>query len=234
MTTQARPEPPIHLDGRHRRTFDEIFRHPASHNLEWHDVRSLLDALGDVTEKQNGSIDVTRNGQHINLHAPKHKDIASLEDLMAIRHFLERSDEGESPSPASNGTDVVVVIDHHEAKIYRSDLHGTVPERIVPDDPHGFGRHLQSENPETDGKRQPERKSYYEGVAATLRGANRILIFGTGTGESSAMDRLLAELKHNHVDGAGHVVGSIAVDEKHLTEGQLLAKARDFFASKVG
>ena len=104
----------------------------------------------------------------------------------------------------------------------------------MPYDPHGFGRHLRSENPETDGKRQPERKSYYEAIAATLRGADEILIFGSGTGESSAMEQLLAELKHNHGDVAQHIVGSIVVDEHHLTEGQALAHAREFFASRCG
>ena len=99
----------------------------------------------------------------------------------------------------------------------------------MPYDPHGFGRHLRSDTEETDGKRKPERKSFYEAVAATLRGADQILIFGNGTGESSAMEQLLADLKHNHRDVAKHIVGSIVVDAQHLTEGQLLAKAREFF-----
>jgi imidazoleglycerol phosphate dehydratase HisB len=55
------------------------------------------------------------------------------------------------------------------------------------------------------------------------------LIFGTGTGASSAMEHLLAELRHNDRDIAERIVGSIAVDEHHLTEDQLLAKARELF-----
>jgi hypothetical protein len=39
-------------------------------------------------------------------------------------------------------------------------------------------------------------------------------------------------LKKNHSDVAKHIVGSIAIDEHHQTESQLLAKARDFFAAK--
>ncbi len=127
---------------------------------------------------------------------------------------------------------MIVSIDHQEAKIYRTEWQGAVPEKLVPYDPHGYGRHLRSENPETDGRREPERKSYYEAVAATLRGADQILIFGSGTGESSAMEHLLSELKHNHPDLAGHIVGTILVDEHHLTEGELLAQARGFFAAK--
>ena len=101
----------------------------------------------------------------------------------------------------------------------------------MPYDPHGFVRHLRSDTPETDGKRKPERKSFYESIAATLRGADKILIFGHGVGESSAMEQLLADLKHNHRDVAKQIVGSIVVDGKHQTEGQLLAQARDFFST---
>jgi hypothetical protein len=124
-----------------------------------------------------------------------------------------------------------VVIDHHEAKIFRSELHGSVPQQLVPYDPHGFHRHLVSNNEHTDGKRCPELKSFYEAIAATLRGADKILIFGHGTGESSAMEQLLSELKQNHADVAHHIVGSIVVDWRHLSEDQLLAKARQFFES---
>ena len=234
MTTQDRLKSLPHLNGRHQHTYEAIFRHPAAHNLEWHDVRSLLAALADVAEGHNGALQVTRNGQTVTLHAPKHKDVASVEDLLAIRHFLEQSGESAILPPVAPGTHLLVVIDHHEAKIYRTELHGAVPQQLVPYDPHGFGRHLRSDTEETDGKRKPERKSFYEAIAATLRGADRILIFGSGTGESSAMEQLLADLKHNHRDVAKHVVGSVVVDAHHLTEGQLLAQAREFFASNGG
>lgn len=223
---------PPHLTGSHQRTYEAIFRHPAAHNLEWHDVRSLLAALGNVTEEHNGSLRVTRNGQTAILHPPKHKDVATVEDLLAIRRFLEQSGESAASPPAAAGAHLLVVIDHQEAKIYHTELRGAVPQRLVPYDPHGFGRHLHSHAPETRGKRKPERKSFYEAVAATLRGADQILILGTATGESNAMEHLLADLKQNHSDVTSHIVGSIVLDEHHLTEDQLLAKAREFYASK--
>jgi len=117
----------------------------------------------------NGALQVTRNAQMLSLHAPKHKDIASVEDVLAIRRFLEQSGETAMSPSVVPGTHLLVVIDHHEAKIYRTELHGTVPQQLVPYDPHGFGRHLCSDTEETDGKRKPERKSFYEAVAATLQ-----------------------------------------------------------------
>src|SRR2546421_8281894 len=106
---------------------------------------------------------------------------------------------------------LLVVIDHQEAKVYRTEVHGAVPERIVPYDPHGYGKHLHSAHEWTDGKRLPERKSFYEAVARTLRGAEQILVFGSGTGRSSAMEVLLADLKDLHPDVAAKVVGAVVV-----------------------
>ena len=40
---------------------------------------------------------------------------------------------------------LLVVIDHQEARVYRTEVSGAVPERITPYDPHGYGRHLHTE-----------------------------------------------------------------------------------------
>jgi hypothetical protein len=111
-------------------------------------------------------------------------------------------------------------------------MHGAIPQRLTPYDPHGFRHHLHSQNMMTDGHRAPERKSYYEAIAKTLRGAEQILIFSNGTGESNALQELLNDLKHNHHDVAEHIVGSMLISENHQTEEQLLAKAREFFSAQ--
>jgi hypothetical protein len=129
---------------------------------------------------------------------------------------------------------LLVVLDHHEARVYRTEVHGAVPMSLVPYDPHGYGKHLHSAHEWTDGKRPPERKSYYEAVAKTLRGAEQVLLFGSGTGRSSAMDQLVADLKDHHPDVAAKIIGTVIVDAHHMTEGQLLAKARDFYAEHNG
>jgi hypothetical protein len=125
---------------------------------------------------------------------------------------------------------LLVVINHQEARVYRTEISGAVPERIAPYDPHGYGRHLHSAHEWTDGKRQPERKSFYEAIAKTLRGAEQVLLFGSGTGRSSAMEQLLADLKDHHADIARTIVGSVVVDAHHTTENELLAQARQFYA----
>ena len=134
-----------------------------------------------------------------------------------------------SPAPAA-GLHLLVVIDHQEARVYRTEVQGAVPERIAPYDPHGHGRHLHSAHEWTDGQRPAERKSYYEAVAKTLLGAEQILLFGSGTGRSSAMEQLLADLKDHHPAVSEKVVGSVVVDAHHTTENELLAQARAFYA----
>src|SRR6202140_2209024 len=113
---------------------------------------------------------------------------------------------------------LLVVIDHQEARVYRTEIQGVVPVRIAPYDPHGYGRHLHSAHEWTDGKRQPERKSFYEAVAKTLRGADQVLLFGSGTGRSSAMEMLLSDLKAHHSDVAEKTIGSVVVDAPQSTQ----------------
>ena len=149
---------PPHLNGRHQNTWEAIFRHPAAHNLPWHDVRSLLGALANVSEVHNGSLQVKRNEQTVTLHAPKHKDVATVEDLLSVHHFLEQSADATIHPPVAAGVELLIVIDHHVAKIYRTEPHGAAPQQLVPYDPHGYGKHLHARNEETDGKRTPERK----------------------------------------------------------------------------
>ena len=48
------------------------------------------------------------------------------------------------------------------------------------------------------GQRKPEQRSFYDAVAKTLEGANQILLFGTGTGPSSAMAQLQLNLEGHH------------------------------------
>ena len=56
MTSQPGPE---HLNNHHRDTVRQIFRHPVSHNIEWHAVVSLLEAVGTVTVRHDGKVAVT-------------------------------------------------------------------------------------------------------------------------------------------------------------------------------
>jgi len=79
-----------HLGREHARTLRQLFQHPLSHNIEWRQVRSLLEAVGSVTEDHNGHLHVTINGESYTAHQPQHKDMADVQILIDLRHFLER------------------------------------------------------------------------------------------------------------------------------------------------
>jgi hypothetical protein len=72
MTSGLEPE---HLDNRHRDTLREIFRHPTSHNIEWRAVLSLLEAVGTVTVRHDGKVEVNLGGEQEFLDPPRNKDI---------------------------------------------------------------------------------------------------------------------------------------------------------------
>jgi hypothetical protein len=218
------------LTGSHLRTYNTIFQHPISHNLAWRDVHALFRQLGRVEDEPNGNLKVTRNGQTLVLHPPRTKDVAETDELMALRHFLQRS---ETAPPAMNEKEThwLLVIDHHEARIFRSEMHGAVPQQILPHEPDDYFRHAHNSKDFSRGREKPDPNSFFEPVAKALQAAGQILIFGTGTGTSSEMEQFIAWLKLHHPEAAGRIIGSLAVDEHHLTKDQLLAKAREFYAN---
>ena len=67
------PESP-HLDNHHRNTLRQIFEHPVSHNIEWHAVTSLFEAIGTVTV-HGGKVTVTVGGERQIFDHPVGKDI---------------------------------------------------------------------------------------------------------------------------------------------------------------
>lgn len=135
------------------------------------------------------------------------------------------------PNQDPSAPHLLVVIDHQEAKVYRTEIHGAVPQRLEPYEAEGHVRYTYAANEWADDRKQPKWRNFYEAIAKTLRGAEQILLFGSGTGKSSAMDQLFADLKDHHRDVAAKIIGTVVVDAQHLTENQLLAKARDFYST---
>ncbi len=88
---------PEHLNSHHRDTLVQIYRHPTSHNIEWHLVLSLLNAVGTVHETNKGHIVVTVGGE-TETFEPRHKDI-DAEQLATLRRLLRKA--GYDPADVS-------------------------------------------------------------------------------------------------------------------------------------
>ena len=73
------------LDSAHRATVAKIFGH--GENVEWREVRSLLDAVATVTERHNGKLEVTLGDETEVLEPPRDKDV-DVQMLVDLRRML--------------------------------------------------------------------------------------------------------------------------------------------------
>jgi hypothetical protein len=78
---------PENLSGHHRDTLLQIFQEKTNYNVEWHDVMSLLEAIGSI-EQQHDDMFVFRLGQETEvLRRPSDKDIDG-QQLVDLRRIL--------------------------------------------------------------------------------------------------------------------------------------------------
>ena len=59
----------------------QIFEHPTSHNIEWHAVTSLLEAVGSATVRHDGKVAVKLGSELEFLEPPAGKDV---DDQMVV------------------------------------------------------------------------------------------------------------------------------------------------------
>ena len=84
-----------HLDNHHRDTLRKIFQHPASHNIEWRAVVSLLEAVGTVTVRHDQKVAVKVGTELEFLEPPAGKDVDD-QMIIDLRRMLRNA--GYSPS----------------------------------------------------------------------------------------------------------------------------------------
>ena len=84
---------PAHLTNHQRNTLRQLFQHPVSHNIEWHAVLSLLEAVGSTVEQHGGKVAVTVGSQTEFFDPPAHKDI-DTQAIVDLRRMLSRAGYG--------------------------------------------------------------------------------------------------------------------------------------------
>ena len=75
------------VNAEHEDTLEKILNHPASGNVEWRQVRSLLEAVGTVTDHHNGRLAVTIGDETEVLDPPKEKDV-DKQMIVDLRRML--------------------------------------------------------------------------------------------------------------------------------------------------
>jgi hypothetical protein len=223
------------ITGSHHRTLEAIFRHPSAHNLEWTDVVGLIGKIGEVDEKVNSEFTFHVGSELHQMRKPHTKDLTGS-DVVELRKFLTDagwSDENAPQAavdvaPAAPG--LLVVVDHHEARIYQLDLMSddVSMHAIRPYDPHHFLHHLAHKGQSREqGQRAPEDEHFYKQIADALAAAEgNIVVVGHGTGKSNAAHHLIDYLRlHNHATYQ-RIDRDIVADFSRLTTPQLLDLAR--------
>ncbi len=81
------------LDAHHRKTVEKLFTHPTSHNIQWHDVLSLLQAVADVEEAHDGRFRVTLGEESETFDAPRGHDI-DTQQIVDLRRMLKGAGYG--------------------------------------------------------------------------------------------------------------------------------------------
>jgi hypothetical protein len=78
------------LGSAHRDTLRRLFEHPASGNIEWREVKSLLESLGAVSDESGGALTVTLGDETEVLRRPHGKDV-DVQMVVDLRRMLTRA-----------------------------------------------------------------------------------------------------------------------------------------------
>ena len=218
------------LSGANARTYQKIGKIPPPLDLQRTAVCSLLEALGHVVETPDHRLHVCRNGHVLALHSLRDKKTESKTTVVALRRFLKRS---EVSPVRSNGREahLLLVIGHHEIRLFRADSCGGDIQQLLPNDgvadftfaePDAHALERSAKDPEFDG--------IFEPVAQALRATGNILIFGESSATQVKMDHFISWVKRRHPYLASRIVGSEVLSADRLKASPLIAQARRFYA----
>jgi len=204
-----------------------LLRGKLPRSLHWTDAVELIGHLGRVEEQGDEFAFVV--GKQREVFKRPHTPEIGVAEVSRLRHFLKIADSESVPIQDAQPCRMVVVIDHHSARIFR-DLGGTRPKpevTIEPYDPHDFHHHLvHRKEAHYQGDRVPEETSFYEEVATALVPANEIVLIGHGTGKSSAVDVLVEYLEKHHKSISRKIKATEIADLSALTEPEIEAIAK--------
>lgn len=229
--TAGEKHPPVRamLHGARLRTLEALFRHPTAHNVEWMDVVALMEKIGTVSRDTDDKFGFTIGAEHYQMHKPHTKDLTSSE-VVDLRHFLQSAGcSPQQPSQAVADPDptapsLMIVVDHHGAKIYRIHASSAGDRRveITPYDPHHFLHHLaHKDQSRQEGQRAPEDTEFYKRIGDATAAGGQIVVVGHGTGKSNAAQHLSEYLRTHHREAYQRNVREITADLSAITAPQL-------------
>ncbi len=126
---------------------------------------------------------------------------------------------------------VVLTITQHETRVWATGISkGALPEKIFA--PSGLNSHHFRTDPVNHGRGDgPGVPAYFEQIVKSISGASEILLIGHGHGKASSMLHFIQYLERKHAVLASKVVDALDTNIDAMTEPQILAMARDWFAA---
>jgi len=198
-------------------------------NLSWAEVVELIGGLGEVQPHGGNEFAFVVGSQRAFFKRPNTHSLQA-EEVSRLRKFLREATVAALPGKPSQPGRIVVVIDHHSARLY-PDLGGASAAdetTVKPEDPYGFHQHLiHRKEAHYEGERVPEDVAFYEQVARDLVNAREIVLIGHGKGKSSALEFLMEYLKTRHPAIFQRVIVSDVADLSALTEPEIESIAKN-------
>lgn len=223
---------PFEMTVSEKRVMARIFQHPMSHNLSWRETLSLFDSIGAVEHSHNGDMVLLLGGEHQTFKPAHDKDLGP-EEVMALRHFLDRAGwaNGDAPPayvPIQDRSNMMIIIDHADTKIYPLlALADRSPSTEIAHFTHEIFPTEQDANRE---ETYPNDVKFFGDIADALGDVGHIVILSHGTGQSNEGDHLIAYFDQHNSPVHARVLANILTDLHHTTLPECLALARDALA----
>jgi len=84
------------MSAKQKRLLNTILHEPASGNIQWREIESLLHHLGAKIETGHGAkMKVTLNGVETMLHKPHNSNACTKRDLHLLRDYLNEAKIGQ-------------------------------------------------------------------------------------------------------------------------------------------
>lgn len=218
------------LAGEPLRTYQALVGNKSARNAAWGNVRALLEAVADVTVEAGGRLTATRNGHVLTLHPALTKDIAESGEVNALCRFLADSETAPAGA-AGRDPHLLLVIHGREARLYRCQVIGGIPQLILPYEaavPNPEDRSVRNPPPVANGS---QGNGFFAPMAEELQAAGQIAIFTTGSGSEAAT--FVAWLSQHDSALRGRIIGTIPLGEEPLDDAGLLVAARAFYATLI-
>jgi hypothetical protein len=230
MTRQDDPRA-ARLGGELRKIHAALFRHPAPRDLTWREVIALLERLAEVREDRKGRFKITRNGVLTTLRVPLLRLALTPEEIVEVKGFLERSDEGRIAPVVAEGTRVLVAVDGNGARLYRLVFVEGAPRRLEPFESNGYASHLRT-SLAPSARPEPRRHGFVRDLARALRGVDEFVLVTGGPDAERELAALRAELRRADAKIHGALAACLALPMVRASETQLLTRAREYFAAR--